>query len=207
MNTISKEAFQRLFLLALTASMDRGVFGRFRLQKLVCLAEKDADVRPFTFRKDQAGAFSKDLANRCRELVESGLLIEKEMPGREDGWNYYLAHSLDSRLIRSLMGALNNNTLRRILDTVQEHGYKTTEELRETIYAEFPRLKSFIPRIVVLSAQINDEIEIDGFDEEDIEDLQLLLTPRLVSNMRQLAEYDQSTEVDMSGVAELDTSV
>lgn len=207
MGTISKEAFQRLYLLTLTASMRKGIFGRFRMQKLTYLAEKEAGRRPFRFRRDQAGPFSKDIANRRRELVESGFLIEKEMPDREEGWNYYLGQYLDSTKIKRLMGQVDAEALRQITESVEEHGYKSTKELRETIYAIIPKLRSVIFNKTVLTDQIEDEIELEGFDEEDIEDLQLLLTPGLVSNMRRLAELDRSTELDLSGIAELGTSI
>ena len=69
MGTISSSTFRRLYVLYLLGHFKQGSFGAKRLQKVAYIAEREAKVRPFEYRRSLYGQYSESLDEVKEQLI------------------------------------------------------------------------------------------------------------------------------------------
>ncbi|MFC1595552.1 hypothetical protein ACFL3X_01410 [Gemmatimonadota bacterium] len=204
MQTISKVALQRLIILSLVEAVERGIYGRFRIQKLIYLLEHDSELRPFEYVKNKAGPFSQDIADRRRELVEANLLEEQPMPGGLGGWVYSIPRELQGHSIGSLLKKCMPDVYDQLHKTVGEYGYMKNPEIQELVYATLSTIQRFIPGILVLSSNMESQIQIPDLNNEehdDLEDLEFLPSAQFKETLKRFKAIDQpSIEFDITDI-------
>ncbi|MFC1558969.1 hypothetical protein ACFL39_00055 [Gemmatimonadota bacterium] len=195
MHTISKAALQRLIILSLIEAMEKGIYGRFRIQKLIYMLEHDSDLRLFEYRKHKAGPFSQDIADRCGELVEARFLDEQPMPGGRGGWVYRTLIRPKDRSIGSLLMASMPDVYSQLQNTIQEYGYMKNDELKEAVYATLSTVQRFIPGALVIASNLELQVPVPDLDDEvydDLEDLEFIPSAGFKKTIKRFKAIDQS---------------
>ncbi|MCY4525101.1 MAG: hypothetical protein OXB89_00695, partial [Anaerolineaceae bacterium] len=71
---IDRETFQRLTLMYLIAQFPDGVDNDRHLQKVLYLAMRDVEPKPFTFHYTEEGPFSRDASVRLLHMYEADII-------------------------------------------------------------------------------------------------------------------------------------
>lgn len=181
-NTMSKEAYQRLVLLHLIRQFPRGVMGSFRLQKVLYYATREAEWPPFTFHHTQNGQYSYDARQLLNEMAKEELVRQGELRGQHDGGSHWLNSDIfESEPIENALSTGFPKLAAAIDGAVQQYGFARQADL-DRIAHEDTELKE-IPRGEELLAEAEDDEIPTQLDEEDVEIVEMLLTPDFLKEM------------------------
>jgi hypothetical protein len=198
MGKISVDTFRRLVLLRLVGSFKDGVYGNFRMQKVLYFAEAKSGVVPFPFKHTALGQYSEDLRDVLEQLASMGFVQVTPLPNSDLGNRYALAEGVDGDAYRTLLQRLSPPLSTEIDASVAGLGYRKWQDLkdyahRDPVLAEVPMDECILP------VNVADVLEFD-LDEDECEDLALSLDPRFISAADRIASAIETTEFDLSRV-------
>lgn len=209
MGSISASALRRLYLLYLLSRFERGAFGAKRVHKVAYISERQASIHPFGFKRYYYGQYSELLDDLKDQLESMGYVLASPLDtavtariGNVEvvfGGNRFTVADRD--LIRSLRKALEavDPSLPVQVDVAVKHyGYLKEQELLDLCY-HFPEFQAVAEGETIFESDLPDSIEINLPDEE-VEDLELSLTPQFVIPMLRLAEALDEVEIDWNRV-------
>ncbi len=192
-STMSKEAYQRLVLLHLIQQFPKGVMGSFRLQKVLYYATRDAEWPPFTFRHTQNGQYSYDARQLLNEMAREELVRQGELRGRYDGGSHWWPSNIfESESIENALSTGFPELAAAIDNAVTKYGLKQQDDLHRIAH-EDPDLKE-IPRGEVLLAEAEDNEIPTLLDEDDVDDVEMLLSPSFLKEMSRFAKIVTETD-------------
>ena len=188
MGTISKDTFKRLFLLYTIGRFKDGVYGLFRLNKVVYFALKDASLKPFGFRRDRYGQHSNDLDTINEQLLSMN--HTKATPFESGQGNKYSLSDKKNISFHSLaMSHIDAKLKEKIDKAVKNYGYLSEKELLEKAHSDPKFLEAVEKDLDVLFGEkLPKRIAID-LSEDDCEDLELSLDPNFISAMTYLSDW------------------
>lgn len=195
---MSKATFQRFTLLYLIGQFPKGVFSGFRLQKALYYATRDTEPKPFTFRHTEHGQYSCDAAAALEVMLEGELLRRKELAGGRPGARWLPGDMLDQEAVAQAYEQAFPPLAAAIRASVSEYGYLRQPELDERVHAD-PMLAE-IPRGEILHAETADDAVETLLSEDECEDFELTLAPRLLSILKRFVEVAKTTDFDSSKV-------
>lgn len=191
-NTISKEIYQRLVLLHLIRQFPRGVMGSFRLQKVLYFATREAEWPPFTFHHTQNGQYSYDVRQVLNEMAKEGLVRQEEFRGRYDGGSkWLLSDKFESDPIENALSMGFPELATAIDNAANKYGRKQQDDLDRLAHGD-PGLEETTRGEVLLAESAGDEIPT-LLDEDDVDDVEMLLSRNFLKEMSRFAQVVAET--------------
>lgn len=200
---ILKETFQRLVLLYLIERFPNGVFGSFRLQKVLYYATRDVEPKPFTFHHTRYGQYSCDARGVLDELHEEGLLEQEKLTGESSGVRWQSGVLIDEAVIEANLESGFPQLARSIGSSAKEYGFMKQRELDERVHAD-PILEKVSLGGILIEEDPESRVATQ-LAEETVEDLEILLTPGFVPAMAKLSCTVAETDFDISKVRTIDS--
>ena len=202
---MSKETFQRFTLLYLIGQFPEGIYSSFRLQKVLYYATRDVDPKPFTFHHTRFGQYSYDAGVQLTLMLESGIIQCQKLGGEHLGAHWRLDNLLDYRSINRAYKEAFSQLAQVIRASVIEYGFMKQRALDDRAHAD-PILKE-VPRNKVLHKETAVEAIRFPLSEDQSEDIELALAPRLLATLARFAEVMENTDFDDSKVMVVDSLV
>lgn len=171
--------------------------GSLRLQKVLYFATKEMKRPPFTFIKYDYGQFSRDVGLLLDEMVDEGLVRHKELGGNNDRGSHWLTSDIfESEPIENALRNGFPKLAEAIDDAVRKYGRRQQDKLRQIAY-EDPELDKASHREVLLAEVEEDEIPT-MLDEDDVDDVEMLLSPNFLKEMSRFAKIVTETDLENS---------
>ncbi|MCY4009765.1 MAG: hypothetical protein OXF22_08470 [Anaerolineaceae bacterium] len=202
---MSKEAFQRFTLLYLIGQFPEGIYSSFRLQKVLYYATCDVDPKPFTFHHTRFGQYSYEAGVQLTLMLESGIIQCQNLGGEHSGAHWRLDNLLDCRSIKRAYKKAFPQQAEAICASVKEYGFMRQRALDDRAHADPILVK--VPRDQVLHEETPAETIESPLSEDQSEDIELALTPRLLSVLKRFTEVMENTDFDDSKVRVVDSLV
>lgn len=185
MGTISKDTFNRLFLLYTIGRFKDGVYGLVRLNKVVYFGLKDARLKPFGFKRDRYGQHSDDLDTINEQLLSMNYTKATPLESGQ-GNKYSLTDKKDISFHSLALSHIDTKLRGKIDEAVKTYGYLPEKELLEKAHSDAEFLEAVKNDVNVLfDEKLPKRIAID-LSEDDCEDLELSLDPNFINAMRRL---------------------
>jgi uncharacterized protein YwgA len=200
MGYISSDVFRRLFVLCLIAVFEHGVYGALRLQKVAYAIEREASKKLFQFKHAPFGQYSEDLEYIKEQLISMGYISAVPLGGSNKGNRYVLTEKDNRDHLCSLMESFAPDLEKRILQVVEEIGYKPEKELRHYAYTFEEFINSDLNDIL-FESNIPDMIEADGLSEDECDEIELALTPTFITSMSKIIQGLEETNIDLDKVS------
>lgn len=202
---MSKETFQRFTLLYLIGQFPEGVRSSFRLQKVLYYATRDVDLKPFTFRHTQYGQYSWEATALLEELLESGIIQRQNLNSERAGAHWRLDNLLDYRSIDRVYKKAFPELSKAIRACVKEYGFMKQRALDDRVHSD-PILAK-VPRDRVLHEETTLDAVESPLNDDQSEDIELTLAPRLLATLARFAEVMENSDFDDSKVTVVDSLV
>lgn len=205
MGSISRETFDRIYVMTLVGRFPRGVFGHLRLQKVSFFAELDSNVRPYQVHFYHHGQYSHELGDTLEVLLSMNYLTASPLASRDGfgGNKYEVRLPAAYRRARDLVHRCAPSLLASVDRSVREYGMLPQDELLKKAYT-YLEDHHFSPGDLVLDAAIPDEVEVAGLDDDECEDIEMALAPGFVQGARLLIEGLESMSLNLDGVPEFE---
>ena len=195
---IDRETFQRLTLMYLIAQFPDGVDNDRHLQKVLYLATRDVEPKPFTFHYTEEGPFSRDASVRLLHMFETDI-VRRVTPNGSTQDAIWKAHDTE--------------TCREFCDAYVEGLPQHADALRACA-AKFGSLKQSR-----LDARLREDARLKGLrcgrvlmretgrrpvrvalDDDLAEELDMMLSPVFLRSMMRMDRAMAETEFDTSKV-------
>jgi len=188
MGTISKDTFKRLVLLYTIGRFKDGVYGLFRLNKVVYFVLKDTRLKPFGFKRDRYGQHSNDLDTINEQLLSMN--HTKATPFESgQGNKYSLTDKKNIRFHSLAMSRIDAKLKEKIDEVVKNYGYLPEKELLQKAHSDPEFLEAVEKDIDLLfDEKLPNRIPVD-LSDDDCEDLELSLDPNFISAMTYLSDW------------------
>ncbi len=193
---IDRETFQRLTLMYLIAQFPDGVDSDRRLQKLLYLATRDVEPKPFTFHYTEEGPFSRDASVQLLHMFETDI-VQRVSPNGSPQDAAWMAHDTE--------------TCREFCEACEEGLPQHADALRASV-AEYGSLKQSR-----LDARLREDARLQGLrcgrvlmretsqrpvrvalDDDLAEELDMMLSPVFLMSMRRLDRAMAEGKFDIS---------
>lgn len=196
--SIRKGTFKKLCLLYAVGKFQTGVYGKKRLHKVVYIAQRDSETRPFEFKKHHYGQYSDSMDDTLDQLLGMGYLVATPLdvtgPGHQ-GNKYELAAQDLHRYFSLFLQRVDPGLKRKIDKSIKNFGYLPEHELIEKVY-QFPEFIHADPEEVILGEQLPDCLQARNMKAEDIEELEISLNPRFVNLLNRLDSAVEQSDFD-----------
>lgn len=201
MGTVPREVIERLVVLYIIESFEKGVFGRVRLQKVAYFALRNASEKPLSFVVWNHGEYSPEIPVVVEQLASMGYIAACPLDTGEHG-NLYRPTSKASLAHHTEMLANYSEVLKKAIDeSIEEYGYKPQEELLEAAHEdELYLLADFAQTL--FASNLPEMVEIPGITEEEADELALSLDPGFVCAARDIVRAFHESGVDFDTVQE-----
>jgi uncharacterized protein YwgA len=183
MGTISKDTFKRLFLLYTIGRFKDGVYGLFRLNKVVYFGLKDAHLKPFRFECALLGPYSDDLGTINEQLASMN--YTKAVPFESGQGNMYsLTDRKNMRFHALAMSHIDPKLKEKVDESIETYGYLKEDTLFKKAH-EDPEYEQAVHngKKVIFDENLPKRIRVD-LSDDDCEDLELSLDPIFINAMR-----------------------
>ena len=197
--TIDLQTFQRLTLIYLMDQLPDGVRSSYRLQKLLYLATRDVDPKPFTFHYTQRGPYSRDASARLLHMFEENLVQRQHTCNGATGEDRWLSGS--NEVWRDLCDSFAEGLpahAEAIRHSVAHFGSLHWRDLNECLRRD-PCLRNMRSGHVLLRGHGRKFIHVT-LDDEQAEDLEIKTRPELLRSMAELNRAIAETDFDTSKV-------
>ena len=206
MGTLNRETYRKLVVLGTIARFGDGVYGSKRLQKIIYLGTRTATTKPFPYIRYFYGQYSQELEDTKDQLLSMGLICAGPMETKHGiringrfistgSGNIYRPAREPARF-RELFGKSDPQLDASIAGAVKNYGYLPEEKLIEIVYS-LPEFQGKAMNEAILDAELPERIEV-GLTEEECEDLELSLNPRLIHGASLILNGLEGTEIDFS---------
>ena len=195
---IDRETFQRLTLIYLIAQFPDGVDNDRHLQKVLYLATRDVEPKPFTFHFTEEGPFSRDASVRLLHMFETDIVrrVTPNGSARDATWK---AH--DTETCREFCEAYEEG-LPQLADalraSVTEFGRLKQGRLNGLLGAD-PRLQGLRCGRVLMRETSRRPVRV-ALDDDLAEELDMMLSPVFLQSMRRMDRAMAQGEFDTSKV-------
>lgn len=208
MGKISRDTFRRLVVLGTIAQFNDGVYGAKRLQKVVYLATRTAELKPFPYMRYHYGQYSEELDDIKDQLLTMGILCAEPIPTKRglrigdrffptaSGNKYKLTGNADR--FSNLLARIAPDLSVRISATVKDYGYLPEQKLIELVYT-LPEFLGKEMEAPILASDLSEEVGVD-MDDEECEELQLSLSPEFVCGATLILKGLEGTPIDFSNL-------
>lgn len=203
--TISKEVFKKLFILYAVGRFQKGVYGKKRLHKIIYIFERESDIKPFAFKKHHYGQYSEPLDDVKDQLLSMGYMQASPLKTISDdhSGNIFEISDKDLQNYYSLiMEKIKPSLTRRLDDVIAEYGYLPEDKLIELVYS-FPEFIHAGFDSIIFPEQIPERVEVADLSEEDIEELEISLNPRLINLFQRIDNSFEESEFDTQRVKKI----
>lgn len=201
---VTKELFQKVFLVYLISSVQKGVYGSVRLHKLAHNFEINQEDRPFTFIRYNHGPWSPEL-DESKDLLIAAQWIQCLPTKSAKSQNPLVVYraSIDQETKVLLEKILNGlpNFLPALQKYIDVQAYRPTGELISEAYSTEAMRKARMEEIIV-EGRLPDVVKIPGLTPRELEDLRLGMDPTFVHNLsvrlekaKEHPEYDWRSRV------------
>ena len=193
MGKLTKDTVRKLLLLNFIGNFRMGVFGNFKLQKVMYDALKKSKVKPFPFRRTSDGQFSQEVWDALDELYKTGLIYDARNDPDRRIWriNNHFPYSEYNKAFNDIFEELAQN----IKNSIEEHGYKKWQQIKDEFHSD-PALKNTPLNEIIFEDNIPEIIEVE-LSDDDCEDLELSLTSGFVNTMTELILGIESGEIEL----------
>lgn len=208
MSTLSRETFKRLVVLGTIASFRDGVYGAKRLQKVVYLGTRAETIRPFPYFKHHYGQYSEELEDTKDQLLSMRLICAepiKTKRGVRVGETFYPCESGNIYRLTQRPGRLHelfaraNPNLSRAIDlAVTQYGYLSEATLIEIVYS-LPEFQGKKANELVIDADLPERVPVE-LDEEECDELELSLNPKLLYGASWILTGLERTDLDFTAL-------
>ena len=184
MATISRELFQKLFLLFFLGKNPHGVYGEFRLNKLFFHFEKTSKVKPFSIKHYHYGAYSEELV-KCKDLLlQTNHIITKNV-GTTLAYIPNVSVEMMNVIVKIMQSVPElEETTNSFLN---KYNRKRDAELKNEMYNS-DDFKTTTFNQIIFSSNLPAKIEV-GVDEQITEDLSLGLDPNFLQALEGRLQY------------------
>lgn len=174
--TITKDQYQKLFLLYLINKFPAGAMGSIRLQKTVYTAIKDRNSKPFSYIHWKYGQYSQDLPCLTETLEEMGLIDIGKLS--REGKRYRLSVEAHEHNLTGLFERIDPDTATSIDAAVSSVGMLDLSTLLKIMHDELDKMR--IPKgAQIFTENLSDELSFGNLTEGECEDLELQLSEEL----------------------------
>lgn len=203
MGRVPREVIERLVVLYIIESFDKGVFGKVRLQKVAYFAVKDLPEKPLSFMVLNHGEFSPEISAIVEQLASMGYIAAYPLDTGEHG-NQYRPTSKGSLPRHSETLNRYSQTLKEAIDdSIAEYGYRTQEELLEAAHTDALFVVADFADMLFTS-NLPEMVQIPGMNDEEADELALSLDPGFISAARNVIRSFDESKVDFDMVREAD---
>jgi len=178
---VSKETFQKLFLLYLLSKYQKGIYGDFRLQKVIYSFERNNKLRPYTFIRYNLGPYSKELDKIKDQLLYTGWILPKDV-GRTSS---YVPNTRKEVLqkIEEVLESSFENLEGSVFRFVSKEGYQKSLILKEKAYSDEIFVSKKMGEII-FESNLPEIIQLCNLSNGEAEDLELAFNPDFISTLR-----------------------
>lgn len=197
MGAISKDTYKRLLALCTIGEFSKGVYGRKRLQKILYFITRDLDHKPFTYQHKDYGQFSEELSDIVEQLVSMELVSAIPLASGQGNVYRLKDHSIHEHYCE-LLERVSSDAARRVRETVATDGYKSEQEIIRKAY----NLDEFIASSfgdTLLQDDLPDQVET-ALSEDECDELEAVLNPRLVSALSAIAVALDKSDIDLDRI-------
>lgn len=197
--TIDRQTFQRLTLIFLIDQLPAGVRSSYRLQKLLYVATRDVDPKPFTFHFTLQGPYSRDVSVQLLHMFEGDLVQRQGSRNGANAEGRWMARPGETW--RELCDAFAEGLpahAAAIRDSVACHARLKRRELDERLRRD-SRLQGLRRGRVLLRGHSGRFVSVT-LDDEQAEDLEIMTRPELLRSMAELNRAVTGTDFDTSEV-------
>lgn len=197
-NAMNKESFKKLFLLYVVSRFKKGVYGKKRLHKIVYIAERELDIRPFEFKKYHFGQYSDSMDEVLEQLLSMGYLVATplETKSADHFGNKFELADTDLGGYYSLFIEKIHPRLAKIVDKIlNDYGYLPESELLEKVY-QFPEFARARGEDIIFDEQLPDCLEVKDLGDEDIEELEISLNPKFINLLKRMDKAFEQGDFD-----------
>lgn len=191
---IDRETFQRLTLMYLIAQFPEGVDSDRRLQKLLYLAMRDVEPKPFTFHYTEEGPFSRDASVRLLHMFEMDIVQRSTCNGA--GFRArWMNH--DNETLREVCDAYAEGLPAHagaLCDSVARHGCLKPWQLNDLL-GEDPRLRGMRRGQVLMRETARRPVRV-ALDDDLAEELDMMLSPEFLRSMMRMDEAVAARRLD-----------
>lgn len=195
MVTISKDTFQKAFLLSIIGHFSESVYGRLRMHKVAFFAEsslEESPLKPFQYKYYYYGQYSDQMEKTMEELENVGAIDIRKITQA-----HYLDIPSEKKKIRDLakktVEGVDPIILSKIQEAVEKYGYLPEKELLDEAY-NHSLMQGKDWGDLLIEENLPSRVEID-MDQETVEDLELLLDPRFTIPLRELSKGLKTVEL------------
>ncbi len=199
MSYISADAFRRLYLLCLVAAFDTGVYGALRLQKIAYAIERETSKKPFQFKHGPFGQYSEDLEAIKEQLISMGYISAVPLGASNRGNRYALTERGMENRFNTLLESFDRDLTNRMLQVVEEIGYKPEKELRHIAYA-FEEFIDSDMNDILFESNLPDILEAEGLSEDECDELELALAPTFITSVSKIVQGLEEADIDWDKV-------
>ncbi|MCY4525099.1 MAG: hypothetical protein OXB89_00685 [Anaerolineaceae bacterium] len=198
---IDRETFQRLTLLYLIAQFPEGVDNDRHLQKVLYLATRDVEPKPFTFHYTEEGPFSRDASVRLLHMFETAIVQRVAGNGTDQGDRWM---AWDTSSCREFCDAydeglpLHADALR---DCVARFGCLKPWQL-DALLGEDPLLQGLRGGRVLMRETKQRPVRV-ALDDDLAEELDMMLNPEFLQAMERLDRAVAKGRFDTSKVRKI----
>ena len=183
---IDRETFQRLTLMYLIAQFPDGVDNDRRLQKVLYLATRDVEPKPFTFHYTEEGPFSRDASVRLLHMFEMDI-VQRDTRNGAGFRSRWATH--DSEAFRDVCDAYDEGLPQladALRDSVARYGFLKPHEL-DSLLHEDQELQGLRYGRVLMRQIARRPVHV-ALDDDLAEELDMMLSPEFLRSMMRLDE-------------------
>lgn len=198
---IDRETFQRLTLMYLIAQFPDGVDNDRRLQKVLYLAMRDVEPKPFTFHYTEEGPFSRDASVRLLHMYEADIVQRVAGNGAHQGARW---KAWDTSTCREFCDAYDEGLPQHadaLRDCVARHGRLKPWKL-DDLLDEDPRLRGLRRGQVLMRETGRRPVRV-ALDDDLAEELDMMLNPEFLQAMERLDRAVAEGRLDTSKVRKI----
>ncbi len=195
---IDRETFQRLTLLYLIAQFPDGVDSDRRLQKLLYLAMRDVEPKPFTFHYTEEGPFSRDASVRLLHMFETAIVQRVAGNGADQGTRW---KAWDTSTCREFCDAYDEGLPQHadaLRDSVARYGHLKPYKL-DSLLCEDQQLQGLRYGRVLMRETARRPVRV-ALDDDLAEELDMMLNPEFLQAMERLDRAVAEGRLDTSKV-------